>query len=186
MEEYTVVGKRIPLKDSPDKVTGQALFTGDLTFPGMLYAKILRSPYPHARVLRIDTSRAEKLPGVKAILSKNNAPRAKVPVAFDIPSDKVAFDNIVRYVGDEVAAVAAVSEKIAAEALKLIKVDYEELPAVFDPEEAVKPGTPLMHKDKERNIAGTINMNFGDVEAGFREADYVFEETFRTSSQRHA
>jgi len=186
MEEYTVVGKRVPLKDASEKVSGRALFTGDMTLPGMLHAKILRSPYAHARVLRVDTSQAEKLPGVKAVLSKNNAPRVKVPVSFDVPSDKVAFDEKVCYVGDEVAAVAAISEEIAEKALKLIKVDYEELPAVFDPEESIKPGAPLIHDDKERNIAGSIEVSSGDVEAGFREADYIFEKVFLTSSQRHA
>lgn len=186
MEEYAVVGKRVPLKDAPEKVTGKALFTGDITLPGMLHAKVLRSPYAHARVLRVDTSQAERLPGVKAILSQNNAPRVKVPVVFDVPPDKVAFDEKVRYVGDEVAAVAATSEEIAEKALKLVKVEYEELPAVFDPEEALKAGVPLVHEDKERNIAGSIEMSSGDVEAGFREAEYIFEETFRTSSQRHA
>lgn len=186
IEEYAVVGKRVPLKDAPEKVTGKALFTGDITLPGMLHAKVLRSPYAHARVLRVDTSQAERLPGVKAILSQNNAPRVKVPVSFDTPSDKVAFGNKVRYVGDEVVAVAAVSEDMADEALKLIKVEYEELPAIFNPEEAIRPGAPLVHNDKPGNIAGSIEMGSGDVEAGFREADYIFEETFRTSSQRHA
>jgi len=186
MEEYTVVGKRVPLKDASEKVSGRALFTGDMTLPGMLHAKILRSPYAHARVLRVDTSQAEKLPGVKAVLSKNNAPRVKVPVVNTVLRDKVAFDKKVRFVGDEVAAVAAISEEVAEEALKLIKVDYEELPAVFDPEEAIKPRAPLIHDDKERNTAGSIEVSSGDVEAGFNEADYIFEETFRTSSQRHA
>jgi len=186
MEEYTVVGKGLPLKDAPEKVTGRALFTGDMTLPGMLYAKILRSPYAHARVLRVDTSQAERLTGVKAVLSKNNAPRIKVPMSLDMPSDKVAFDEKVRCVGDEVAAVAAVSEEIAEEALKLIEVDYEELPAVFDPEEAIKPGAPLIHGDKPGNIGTTRSTELGSVETGFREADYIFEETFKTSSQRHA
>lgn len=186
MEEYSVVGKRLPLKDAPEKVTGRALFTGDMTLPGMLYARILRSPYAHARVLRVDTSRAERLPGVKAVLSRNNAPRIKVPMTLGMPSDKVAFDDEVRYVGDEVAAVAAVSELIAGEALKLIKVDYEELPAVFDPEEATRPGAPPVHEDKPDNIGILRATESGNVETGFREADYIFEETFRTSSQRHA
>ncbi|MDP2917540.1 MAG: molybdopterin-dependent oxidoreductase, partial [Dehalococcoidia bacterium] len=181
-----IVGKRVPLKDAPEKVTGSALFTGDMTLPGMLYAKVLRSPYAHAKVLRVDTSKAERLPGVKSVLSKNNAPRKLIPVVFDVPPDRVAFDDEVRFIGDEVAAVAAVTEEIAAEALKLIKVDYKELPAVFDPEEAIKPGAPMVHADKPGNIASSIKSSSGDVEAGFREADHVFEETFRTSAQRHA
>ncbi len=185
-ENFAIVGKRVPLKDAPEKVTGSALFTGDMTLPGMLCAKVLRSPYAHAKVLRVDTSKAERLPGVKSVLSKNNAPRKLIPVVFDVPPDRVAFDDEVRFIGDEVAAVAAVTEEIAAEALKLIKVDYKELPAVFDPEEAIKPGAPLVHADKPGNITSSIKSNSGDVEAGFREADHVFEETFRTSAQRHA
>jgi len=191
MEEYSVVGKRLPLKDAAEKVTGRAVFNSDIKLPDMLYAKILRSPYPHARVVRVDTSEAERLPGVKAVLSKNNAPRNKVPVIFgeqklfNIPLDKVAFDDKVRFVGDEVAAVAATSGKIAEEALKLIKVDYEELPAIFDVEEAIKPGAPLIHQDKERNIAFPMMIRIGDVEAGFNDADYIFEETFKTQAQQH-
>jgi len=186
MEEYSVIGKRSPLKDAAVKVTGKATFTRDMELPGMLYAKILRSPYPHAKVLRVDTSEAEQLPGVRAVLSKNNAPRFKMPVTFGGPRDKCAFDDKVRYVGDEVAAMAAVSEKVADEALKLIRVDYEELPAVFDPEEAVKPGAPLIHEDRPENRALPMAVRYGDVEAGFAAADYIFEETFRTQAQRHA
>lgn len=192
MQEYSVVGKRLPLKDATEKVTGRAIFTRDVKLSGMLYAKILRSPYPHAKVLRVDTSEAEQLPGVKAVLSKNNAPRVKVPAIFNeskifgFPLDKYAFDEKVRYVGDEVAAVAAVSKKVAEEALKLIKVEYEELPTVFDVEEAIKPGVPLIHEDRAKNIAAPIIMKFGDVEAGFRDADCIIEETFRTQSQRQA
>lgn len=186
MEEYTVVGKRLPLKDAFEKVTGQALFTVDIVLPGMLHAKILRSPYAHARVLRVDTSRGERVPGVKAVLSKNNAPRVKVPATLAGPKERVVFDEKVRYVGDEVAAVAAVSREAAEEALKLIRVDYEELPAIFDSEQAIEPGAPLVHENKEKNIAGSAEVSIGDIEAGFREADYIFEETFRTSSQRHA
>ncbi len=186
MEEYAVIGKRLPLLDAVEKTTGRALFTVDMELPGMLHARILRSPYAHARVLQVDTSQAERLAGVKVVLTKNNAPRSKVPATLGGPKEKVAFDEKVRYVGDEVAAVAAVSKDVAEEALRLIKVDYEVLPAVFDPEETTKPGSPLIHEDKERNIAASIEAKVGDTEAGFRKADYVFEETFRTSSQRHA
>ncbi|MBI4285477.1 MAG: molybdopterin-dependent oxidoreductase [Chloroflexi bacterium] len=186
MDEYATIGKRIPAKDAPEKVTGQARFTGDMILPGMLYARVLRSPYPHARVLRVDTSEAERLPGVKAVLSKNNAPRTRVPVTFRLPPDRVAFGERVRYVGDEVAAVAAVSEAVAEEALRLIKVEYEELPAIFDPEEAMKADAPLLHEDRERNLAASFNGGTGDTEAGFREADFIFEETFRVPAQRHA
>ena len=186
MEEYTVVGKRLPLIDAVEKATGRALFTGDMELPKMLHARILRSPHAHARVLHVDASKAERLAGVKVVLTKDNAPRSRVPATLGGPKEKVAFDEKVRYAGDEVAAVAAVSREVALEALNLIKVEYEELPAVFDPEEAIKPGSPLIHEDKEQNIAASIEVKVGDTEAGFRNADYVFEETFRTSSQRHA
>jgi len=184
--EYTIVGKRLPLIDASEKVTGRALFTGDIEIPGMLHARILRSPYAHARVLRIDTCQAERFPGVKAVLSKNNAPRLKIPATLGGPRERIMFGEKVRYVGDEVAALAAISKEVAEEALKLIKVEYEELPAIFDPEEAIKPGAPIINPDKERNIAGSVKLGDGNVEAGFQEADYIFEETFKTSSQRHA
>lgn len=186
MQEHDIIGKRIPLIDAPEKVTGKAVFTVDIKLHGMLHARILRSPYAHARVLKVDTSQAEKLPGVKAVLSKNNAPPARVPVIFDVPSDKVLFDDIVRFIGDGVAAVAATTEEIAEEALKLIKVDYQELPAVFDMEEAIKDGSILIHEDKPNNIAGVLEFGSGDVDSGFNEADFVLEETFKTPSQRHA
>jgi xanthine dehydrogenase molybdenum-binding subunit len=192
MGECSVVGKRLPLKDAAEKVTGVAVFTSDIKLHGMLYAKVLRSPHPHARVVRVDTSQAEQLPGVKAVLSKNNAPRSKVPLMFgeqkifNFALDKVAFDDKVRYAGEEVAAVAATSEKIAEEALQLIKVDYEELPAVLDVEEAIKPGASPIHDDRTKNIAAPVIMKAGDVEAGFKEADCVLEEIFKTQSQRHA
>jgi xanthine dehydrogenase molybdenum-binding subunit len=187
-----VVGKRVPLKDAVEKATGRAEFTGDFKLPGMLHAKFLRSPYPHARVLKVDTSEAERLPGVKAVLSKKNAPRVKVPAVFneskifDLPQDKVLFDDKVRYPGEEVAVVAAVTERIAEEALKLIKVDYEELPAILGVKEAMGSDVPLIHEDRKSNIASPLIIPFGNVEEGFKEADYVFEEEFKTQSQRHA
>ncbi|MBW2610312.1 MAG: molybdopterin-dependent oxidoreductase [Deltaproteobacteria bacterium] len=188
MEEYSVIGKRLPLKDAADKVTGRATFARDFKLPGMLYAKLLRSPYPHAKVLNVDTSEAEKLPGVKAVLCKNNSPRTKVPIVFneDIPRDRVLFGEKVRYAGEELAAVAAVSEKVAEEALNLIKVEYEELPPVFDAEKAMEPGAPLIHDDKESNVASPLIIKPGDVEKGFKEADHIFEDSFRTQAQRQA
>lgn len=192
MEEYSVVGKRFPLKDAAEKATGRAKFTGDFKLPGMLHAKFLRSPYPHARVLRVDTNEAERLPGVKAVLCKNNAPRTKVPAVFnesrifDLPRDKVLFDDKVRYAGEEVAVVAAVTEKIAEEALKLIKVDYEELPALFNVKEAMGPDEALIHEERDSNVASPLIIASGNVEEGFKEAEHVFEEVFETQSQRHA
>ncbi|MDP2954522.1 MAG: aldehyde oxidase, partial [Chloroflexota bacterium] len=147
---YALLGKRTPKIDGLAKATGGARFSNDIILPRMLYGKILRSPYPHARILHIDTGRAKGLPGVKAVVTGKDTAGVRFGVfretrdQYAIPIDKV------RYIGDEVAAVAAVDEDIAEEALGLIKVDYEVLPAAFDPLEAMKPGAPLLHEGVER------------------------------------
>jgi len=137
MEELSFVGKSIPRKDGFEKATGRAIYTVDISLPGMLWGKILRSPYPHAKILNIDTSRAEKLPGVKAIITVKDTLGIKHGFVETprYPPDQypLAMDRV-RYIGEEIAAVAAIDEYVAEEALTLIKVDYEELPAVFDPE----------------------------------------------------
>lgn len=178
MSELTVVGKRVPMIDAREKVTGEARYVSDVKLPGMLYGRILRSPLPHARILSIDTSRAERTPGVKAVLTANDTPKVKFGevIADEYP---LAIDKV-RYVGDHVAAVAAISEDIAEEALDLIRVEYEELPVVDDPLKAMDPGAPLVH-DVERNIANQMAFSRGDVERGFREADEIIEEYFETS-----
>ncbi|MDP2932211.1 MAG: xanthine dehydrogenase family protein molybdopterin-binding subunit [Chloroflexota bacterium] len=179
--EYTIIGKRFPRLDGREKVTGQAQYTADITLPNMLYGKILRSPYAHARILNIDTSRAEKLAGVKAIVSSKNTPKSYM-FGIDIYDEPLlAWDDIVRFAGQEVAGVAATDKDIAVEAIDLIKVDYEELPAVFDPAEAVKPGAPQVHPELpyvKNNIAFEVTMERGDIEQGFREADVVVEDSF--------
>ncbi|MDP2661092.1 MAG: aldehyde oxidase, partial [Dehalococcoidia bacterium] len=148
-EEYSVIGQRLPRLDGPAKATGQAIFATDMVLPRMLQGKILRSPHPHARILSIDTSRAESLPGVKAVVTskdtigrKYNVLRFKESFADEYP---LAMDKV-RFIGDPVAAVAAMDEDTALQGLGLIKVDYEALPPVFDPEEALKPGAPLFHE----------------------------------------
>jgi CO/xanthine dehydrogenase Mo-binding subunit len=152
----------------------------------MLYGKILRSPYAHAKVLKVDVGRAEQFPGVKGVVSREDAPGNPYilfPPGVWLP-DQYLFDEKVYYAGDAVAAVAAIREDIAEEALDLIEVEYEELPVVIDPEEAMKPGAPQIHK-AERNIAaGPVISKIGDIEEGFREADYIFEDRYRTS--RHS
>ena len=155
MTELTVVGKGVPRVDALEKVTGQAKYVGDIKVPRMLYGKILRSPYPHARIVNIDTSEAERLPGVKAVITHKDTPGIKFGL-FDspeFPADEhpLALDKV-RYIGDEVAAIAAIDEDIAEEALNLIEVEYEELPAVFDPAEAMEPDAPQIHDHVERNI----------------------------------
>lgn len=174
-----VVGKRLPKLDSPDKATGRALYTDDITLPNMLYGKLLLSPVPHARIRSIDTSAALKLPGVKTILTGADVPDATwgtSPARYD---EFILAKGKVRYVGDVVAAVAAIDEETCYKALRLIKVDYEELPAVFDPFEAMKDGAPRLFDDKyENNINTHVDHHFGDIEKGFAEADYIREERF--------
>lgn len=179
-EDLTCVGKSIPRPDGIEKCTGQARYTHDVHLPRMLYGKILRSPHPHARVVKIDTTRALKLPGVKAVLSAENAP----PIPFF--DDSFLFDPILRCVGEEVAAVAAVNEYMAQDALGLIQVDYELLPFVVDPREALKPGAPPLRSGG--NLVGGKPEIYsrGDVEKGLAEADVIVEETFTTQIQTHA
>jgi len=181
MKEYSVIGKRLPRVDGAVKVTGEAKYTGDMVLPRMLYGKILRSPHAHARILNIDTSKAERLPGVKAVITGKEIGGGKYGSLTDNPQfmDEypLAIDKV-RYIGDEVAAVAAIDEYIAGEALGLIEVDYEELPAVFDPEEAMREDAPRIHDQAENNVILKLPMNFGDVEKGFRESDYIREDKF--------
>jgi CO/xanthine dehydrogenase Mo-binding subunit len=159
--EYSVIGKRLPRVDAVIKATGDAKYAGDMVLPGMLFGKILRSPYPHARVLNIDTSKAEKLFGVRAIMTGKDIKEIKVGELITYPEtiDECPLAvHKVRYIGEAVAAVAAIDEEIAQEALDLIKVEYEELPAVFDPEEAMKPGAPIVHEHAKQNISFKIPM----------------------------
>src|SRR5882724_3835778 len=130
-KEFSVVGKRIPRIDAYERVTGQAQYTGDIQLPGMLYARVLRSPYPHAKIVSIDTSKAEKLPGVKAVIHHGNA---KIPWSSGGHTHpRFIFNNPVRFVGDAVAAVAATDRHIAEEALGLIDVKYEKIPMCWTP-----------------------------------------------------
>ncbi len=176
---YTNLGKDTPILDGLEKVTGRARFVPDLKVEGMLYGKVLRSPYPHARLLKIDTSKAERVSGVKGIITGNNVSQHRfgtmVPDWVILPRDKVRFH------GDEIAAVAANSEEAAAEAVSLIEVEYEELPAVYDPELAMAEDAPLLYEDKENNIAVTFNVHRGNVEEALAKADLVFEETYETN-----
>jgi 4-hydroxybenzoyl-CoA reductase subunit alpha len=178
MEKYAVIGKSVPKIDGRAKVTGQAKYTGDLRFPNMLVGKILGSPHPHARILRIDTSEAEKLPGVKAVITHKDVPRLKYGISPARWDENIFCIDKVRFVGDKVAAVAALDEDTVYKALKLIKVDYELLPAVFDPVEALAEGAPLVHEEFPRNINVEIHQNFGDVEKAFSQAHYVRTDRF--------
>ncbi len=188
MAEYSVVGKRLPRVDAPAKATGAAQYAADLRLPGLLTGRILRSPHPHARILNIDTTRAAGLAGVRAVLTGRDTLGAKLgnwrlfPELLD--EEGLASDKV-RFVGDAVAAVAAVDADVAEEALKLIKVDYEVLPAVFTIEEALAEGAPLVHDKFERNISVVRDIIIGDVERGFRESDYVREDEFSTQAVQH-
>ena len=185
-KELNVVGTRVPMLDAALKAKGAALFTDDLVLPGMLFGKILRSHLPHARILHIDTSKAEKLPGVKGVVTGRDIPDRQygiVPMAKDeyaLAKDKV------RYIGDDVAAVCAIDPEIAEEAIELIDVDYEELPAVYDPLESIKEGAPVIHEGVANNTSFGINKEFGDVTRAFAESDAVFEDRFYSQAVNHA
>jgi CO/xanthine dehydrogenase Mo-binding subunit len=185
MTEYTLIGTRMPRIDAPSKATGEVRFTADLMLPRMLHAKVLRSPYPHARIVHIDTSVAEKLPGVKAIITGQDTAGVKWGVFRYTRDQELLPTEKVRYVGDEVAAVAATSEEIAEEALALIKVEYEILPAVFTIEEAMADGAPLLHESSERNINIHVPIEVGDVEQGFRDSYLVREDTFVSEEESY-
>lgn len=180
---YSVIGRSLPRVDGVAKATGEAKYTGDLVLPRMLFGKVLRSPLPHARVLNVDTSRAERLPGVKGVITGKDT--GSIEYGNVLPDECALAVDKVRFIGDAVAAVAAVDEDTAAEALELIRVAYEELPAVFDPEEAMKPGAPLIHDRVPNNVSARPTYTWGDVEKGFRESDYVREDTFRTQAVTH-
>ena len=183
--DFSIVGKSIAMIDAAGKTTGSGKYTDDLSLPGMLYGKILHSPHPHARIKSIDTSRAERLDGVIAVVTGKDAPNpfGILPVGHD--EHALALDKV-RYVGDNVACVAAVSEAIAEEALELIAVDYELLPAYFDPEESMKAETNLIHDNKPNNLEKDYHHVFGDPDKAFAEADYIAEGRFLANEVTHA
>jgi 4-hydroxybenzoyl-CoA reductase alpha subunit len=185
MKDYSVIGKRVVGIDKVKKVTGAAEFTADLSLPGMLYGKVLRSPYAHARIVSIDTSEAERLSGVKAVVTGQEIPRVKFGLTKEIRDQYLLAIDKVRYVGEEVAGVAAVNEDIAEEALNLINVEYEELPAVFDAEAAMKEGAPALHAHVERNISPHNVFHFGDVDKAFEECDYIYIDRLTDSKTSH-
>jgi 4-hydroxybenzoyl-CoA reductase alpha subunit len=188
MSKYSVIGQRVRRVDGPDKVTGSAKYTFDMVLPNMLYGKILRSPYPHAKILNIDTSMAEKLIGVKAVVTGKDTPGRKQGIWRRFPElcdEEILCREKVRYIGDAVAAVAAIDEDTAEEALDLIEVEYEPLPAVFDPLEAIKEDAPQIHDGVELNMNVTRHIEWGDVDEAFKKCDHVREDKFKCSSQAH-
>jgi CO/xanthine dehydrogenase Mo-binding subunit len=190
MTTYSVVGKPVTREDGPDKVSGNHLYAADFILPGMIWGKALRCPFPHARIVSIDVSQAQQLPGVHAVITGKDTAGMRVGRYLrDVPP--LAEDKV-RFVGERVAAVAADDLDIAEEALNLIQVEYEELPAVFDPLEAMEPGAPLVHdgspsyETSSGSVEPTGNVVYhdswsgGNLEQGFAESDFVFEHTFTT------
>lgn len=193
---YKFVGKSVPRLEGAEKVSGKTRYAADVDIPDALWAKLLRSPHPHARILKVDTSKASKLSGVRAVLTGADIPPVMTGLRMkDMPL--LARDRV-RYVGEPVAAVATDSLEIAEEALHLIDVEYEELPFVTDPVEAIRPGAPVLHDNPaayknapERstelpNVQSYGQWSNGDVEAGFKSAARIFEHTFRTPLGFHA
>ena len=178
--DYAVIGQRVPRVDAREKVMGAAKYAADYSLPGMLWCKVLRSPVAHAKILNIDTSKAERLPGVKAVVTAKDfggwtwgfmaTTRDEPPLAM----------GKVRYLHEAVAGVAAIDEEIAEEATELIKVDYEELPGVFDPGRGDEAGAPVIHDYRPNNVSVEYHWDYGDVEKAFAESYIVREDRFKT------
>lgn len=185
MSDFSIIGKRMPRIDSRAKVMGKAKFTADVKLPGMLVGKIKRSPYAHARIIHIDTSKAEALPGVKAVVTGKDTKAVKWGVFSYTRDQQFIQVEKVRYIGDEVAGVAAVDEETALKALDLIEVEYEQLPAVFDPMAAVASETELIHEGFPNNINIHIDVDIGEVDENFKKAYYIREDTFVASEESY-
>src|SRR5437588_2993748 len=185
MTNFSIIGKRVALVDSAGKTTGQGKYADDLSLPGMLIGKILHSPYPHARIKKIDTSRAEAVEGVVTIVTGPDAPNKYgiLPVGHD--ETALAVDKV-RYVGDNVACVVAISESVAEQALELIDVEYELLPAWFDPEDSMKADKDWIHPQRPNNIEKDYHHVFGDPDQGFAEADLIVEHRYLAAEVTHA
>jgi CO/xanthine dehydrogenase Mo-binding subunit len=184
MSEYSVLGKSVPRVDAVEKATGNAKYATDMVRPGMLFGKFVGSQYPHARILNIDTSKAERLPGVKAVVTQ-----------ADVPTDEKLFaTEKVFYSGEPIAAVAAIDPDIAEEAVAMVEIEYEPLPAVFEVMEAIKEDAPKLHSpnavngpngEKFYNIAGEAHPNVGNVEEGFAKSDVIIENTYSVPRVHH-
>jgi CO/xanthine dehydrogenase Mo-binding subunit len=191
-------GRSLPAPGGPAVVTGAARYTDDVAVEGLLHMKLLRSPHPHARIRSIDRKLALAVPGVHAVLAFEDAPQrlyssARHEISDDDPDDTRVLDDVVRFIGQRVAAVVADSEAAAEAGCRALKVDYELLPAVLDAEEAMRPGAPVIHDkgvasrihDPRRNIVAAVDWSCGDVAQGFAEADVVHEGTYVTQRVQH-
>jgi len=198
MESLRVIGQPENKVDGVKLAAGRPVFTDDVTLPGMLYGALLTSPHAHARIKRIDASKASALPGVRAVLTHDDIPRVKYASGGQShpqppPFDQVSLDDKVRHVGDRVAVVAAETPELAQRALRLIEVEYEVLPHVLDAEAAMREGAPVIHDepdteglyDRQRNIVHRIEAEVGDAQDAWARADRVFEGVYRTSQQQH-
>jgi 4-hydroxybenzoyl-CoA reductase subunit alpha len=185
MTTFSIIGRPVAMIDAAGKTTGAGKYTDDLSVPGMLIGKILHSPHPHARIKRIDATRAEQLDGVIAVITGKDAPNPYgiLPVGHD--EHALALDKV-RYVGDNVACVAAIDESTAEKALELIDVEYEILPAYFDPEESMKAERDLIHDNKPHNLEKDYHHSFGDPDKGFADADHIAEARFLANEVTHA
>jgi len=197
-QELSIIGRRAPKVDAMKLATGRATFVDDVEIRGLLHVKLVKSPWAHARVLRIDTRRAREVAGVHAVITHEDVPRIPYTSAGQSwpepsPYDMYILDQKVRFVGDPVAAVAAETPEIAALAAQLVEVEYDVLPAVLDMHDAMQAGAPMIHDEAEsygiydssRNIAAHIDVDIGDVERGFAEADVVVENEFFVQYQQH-
>jgi nicotinate dehydrogenase large molybdopterin subunit len=179
------IGKNVRRIDTPSKVSGRLKYAGDMTMPGMLHVQVLRSPHAHARIVSIDTSVAEAMEGVAAVITSADVPGEDGFGVFVNDQPIMARDKV-RYVGEAVAAVAAEDPLVAKHALSSINVVYEPLPAIFDPDEALRAGAPVLHDYAPDNVTKHIPIRVGDVDKGFAESDLVIEETYSTQQIEHA
>ena len=189
MKNPDIIGASVPRLDADIKVTGRAIYTDDLKFPGMLHGVLLRSPIAHGLITRIDTSKAMALPGVKDVVIGSDTPQIKYGNWRLVPQSQdelpLAVDKV-RFVGDEVAAVCAIDRETALRAVELIEVEYEELPGNFTVEDATAEGAPLIHDESEGNVSLVRRIEYGDLEAEFDKADLVLEDTFKVHPVSHA
>lgn len=186
------ISRPMPRPDAVDKVTGKGIYADDLYVEGMLHAKALRSQYPHARLLKIDVSKAKVMPGVVTVLTADDIPGRKDCGVHEIDWPVLCYDKV-RYVGDAIALVVAESEEVAEAALKLIEVEYEPLPVVPGPKEAARPDAPILHENVESHSPGAhgnflahFHLENGDLEAGFAQADVIVEREYSTQTVEHA
>jgi CO/xanthine dehydrogenase Mo-binding subunit len=194
MSELRIIGKPVPRHDAFEKALGLTPYAADFSMPGMLYAKVLRSRYPSARIVSIDTAKAEKLAGVKAVLTAKDIPQNESVTRFGQTHAmgggfeglyRVLADKKVQFMGEAVALVAAETEEIATKAIESIKLEYQPLPGVFDPLDAMKPEAPRVEENRS-NIITHFEVVKGDVDEGFRQADVVVENTYRVPFVDHA